>query len=54
MKKDEIEVLIKTLHNHLHTSDEMWKDQVSHAQIVGFLQGTIKGIIGHLETKLEK
>jgi hypothetical protein len=54
MKNYEIEVLIKTLQNHLYTSDEMWKDRVSHAEIVGYLQGTVKGIIGHLETKLKK
>jgi hypothetical protein len=27
----------------------MWNNKESHAQILGFLQGTIKGVIGNLE-----
>ena len=55
MKNYEIEVLKEMLEKQLAESDKMWNEkEVSHAQIVGYLQGTIKGIIGHLETKLEK
>jgi hypothetical protein len=52
MKKTEIETLINALQKQLNTTEEMWNNKESHAQIVGYLQGTIKGIIGHLETKI--
>jgi hypothetical protein len=52
MKKIEIEVIIEALKKQLNTTEEMWNNKESHAQIVGYLQGTIKGVIGHLETKL--
>ena len=53
MKKYEIEVLIETMQKNLAESEEMWNGkEISHAQIVGYLQGTIKGVISHLETKI--
>lgn len=52
MKKYEIEVLIETLKKQLNTTEEMWNNKENHAQIIGYLQGTVKGIIGHLETKI--
>jgi len=52
MKKTEIEVIIEALKKQLNTTEEMWNNKEPHAQIVGYLQGTIKGVIGHLETKL--
>ena len=54
MKKYEIEVLIETMRNNLAESEKQWNDKaISHAQIVGYLQGTIKGVISHLETKIK-
>ena len=32
----------------LNESEKMWDEKIPHAQIVGFLQGTIKGVISHL------
>jgi hypothetical protein len=52
MKKYEIETLINALQKQLNTTEEMWNNKESHAQIVGYLTGTIKGVIGHLETKI--
>ena len=52
MKEYEIKVLIEALTKNLNESEQMWNDNLPHAQIVGYLQGTIKGIISHLETKV--
>jgi len=52
MKKFEIEVIIETLKKQLNTTEEMWNNKESHAQIIGYLQGTIKGVISHLEAKI--
>ena len=52
MKKTEIEVVIEALRKQLNATEEMWNNKESHAQIVGYLQGTIKGVISHLETKI--
>jgi hypothetical protein len=53
MKKYEIEVLIETMQKNLAESEKQWNGkEISHAQIVGYLQGTIKGVISHLETKI--
>jgi hypothetical protein len=52
MTKIDIEVLKKSLEEQLAETNKMWDKKVSHAQIVGYLQGTIKGVISHLETKL--
>jgi len=52
MKKYEIEVIIEALKKQLNTTEEMWNNKENHAQIIGYLQGTVKGIIGHLETKI--
>ena len=52
MKQYEIKVLIETLRNQLNTTEQMWNDKESHAQIIGYLQGTVKGVISHLETKI--
>ena len=52
MKQYEIKVLIETLRNQLNTTEQMWNDKESHAQIIGYLQGTVKGVISHLETKV--
>ena len=53
MKKYEIEALIAALNKNLNESEQMWKDNLPHAQIVGYLQGTIKGVITFLEDKVK-
>ena len=54
MKKYEIEALIAALNKNLNEADVMWKDgETPHAQIVGYLQGTIKGVITFLEDKVK-
>ena len=41
--------LANSLQIFLDESEQMWKEGKPHAQIVGFLQGTVKNIISHLE-----
>lgn len=53
MKKHEIEAVIAALTKNLNESEQMWKDNLPHAQIVGYLQGTIKGVVSCLEAKAE-
>ena len=53
MNKTEIEILIKALKTNLASSDQQWDNKEPHAQIVGYLQGTIKGVISHLEGKIK-
>jgi hypothetical protein len=38
-----------SLQMFLDESEKMWKDGKPHAQIVGFLQGTVKTTINHLK-----
>jgi hypothetical protein len=54
MTKYEIKCLIEVLQDHLNESDKMWDNKLPHAQIIGYLQGTVKGIIGHLESNVKK
>jgi hypothetical protein len=53
MKKYEIEALINSLKRVIEDTDQQWKDGVSHATIIGYLQGSIKGVIDILEEKNE-
>lgn len=53
MKQYEIEILIEALKANLASSDQQWNNKEPHAQIVGYLQGTIKGVISHLEGKIK-
>jgi hypothetical protein len=53
MKKYEIEALINSLKRVITESDEKWNNKVSHTEIIGFLQGSIKGVIDILEEKNE-
>jgi hypothetical protein len=53
MNKYEIEVLIEMLKKQLNETEKMWNDKENHAVIVGYLTGTVKGVISHLETKLK-
>lgn len=44
--KSEIKALVVMLEKALETSSELWEDKkVSHAYIVGHLEGTIKTVI---------
>ena len=49
MNKTEKTALANSLQVFLDESEQMWKEGKPHAQIVGFLQGTVKNIISHLE-----
>jgi len=49
MNKKEQKLLVEELRGFLDKSEEMWKDGKPHAQIVGFLQGTIKMVVNHLK-----
>lgn len=37
------------IQRRLEEADRMWKEKVSHAQIVGYLEGSLKAIKGYLE-----
>jgi hypothetical protein len=54
MKKEEIKVLVELLDEQLTVTNKMWDDKESHAMIIGYLQGTIKAVRGHLNNNLEK
>ena len=54
MKQYEIKALVEVLQNQINESEKMWKEEVSHAQIIGFLRGTIKAAITMLDAKIEK
>jgi len=49
MNKNESTALAKSLQIFLDESEQMWKDGKPHAQIVGYLQGTVKTVISYLE-----
>lgn len=53
MNKAEIKTLIEMLKVQLNETNKMWSEGESHAMIVGFLQGTVKCTIEHLETKVK-
>lgn len=54
MKKVEIKVLVELLDEQLVITNKMWDEKRPHAEIVGYLQGTIKAVRGHLNNNLEK
>jgi predicted membrane protein len=49
MNKKEKEALVNSLQVFLDESERMWKEGKPHAQIVGYLQGTVKTVINHLK-----
>lgn len=51
MDKHELEVFIEVLQNSVNTSEEMWRKGISHAEIIGYLQGSIKGTVTVLKDK---
>ena len=57
LEKDRIEkeTMVKHIEQRLNEVEEMWKSgSHSHAHIVGYLEGTLKGIKYYLEADLEK
>lgn len=55
MTKEKIEIHINVLQRILDESEEKWKDdQVSDASLIGFLQGSIKGVIINFKLEIDK
>ena len=53
--KEKIEIYINALQRVLDESDKKWKDdQVSDASLIGFLQGSIKGVITNFKLEIDK
>jgi len=53
MTKQQAEALSEVLQLSLDYSDHMWDNKESHAKIIGYLQGTLKGAISELK-EMEK
>jgi len=51
MNKTEKTALANSLQVFLDESEKMWKEGKPHAQIIGYLQGTVKTTISVLEEK---
>ena len=49
MNKKEKQFIINYLQKNLDESEKMWNDEFPRAQIIGFLQGTLKSLIHSLE-----
>jgi len=49
MNKKEKQFIINYLQKKLDESEKMWNEKVSRPQIIGFLQGSIGGLIQSLE-----
>ena len=49
MNKQAEKFIINYLQKNLDESEKMWDEGVSRAQIVGYLQGTLKSLINTLE-----
>jgi len=49
MNKKEKLFIINYLQKNLDESEKMWNEELPRAQIVGFLQGTLKSLIYTLE-----
>jgi hypothetical protein len=50
MKNQELESLVKVLKEAIIESDKKFEQGVeSYAQIIGFLQGSISGVVKHIE-----
>ena len=51
MNKEQKQYLIEHLQEALETSEGLWKSkEQSHAYIVGYLQGSIKEVLGRLNS----
>ena len=54
MQTEQIKSLIKVLQDTLQTSTNFWENNSkSHALIIGYLEGTIKGTISVLEERIK-
>jgi len=53
MTKQQTASLIEVLQLSLDYSDHMWDNKESHAKIIGYLQGTLKGTISELKGMAE-
>ena len=54
MKKEEIQQMIDFLNENLNESETMFNArEESHAYIIGYLQGSIKLVIGDLKSNLK-
>ncbi len=54
MQTEQIKNLIKVLQDTLQTSTNFWENNSkSHAFIIGYLEGTIKGTISVLEERIK-
>ena len=49
MNKKEKLFIINYLQKNLDESEKMWNEELPRAQIVGFLQGTLKALIHSLK-----
>lgn len=49
MDKKQMTSVAQMLQKQLDMSEQMWENKESHARIIGFLQGTIKGLVDTLE-----
>ena len=49
MNKKEKQFIINYLQKNLDESGKMWNEELPRAQIVGFLQGTLKSLIHSLK-----
>ena len=49
MDKKMEKFIINYLQKNLDESEKMWNEELPRAQIIGFLQGTIKSLINSLE-----
>jgi hypothetical protein len=54
MKTYEIQHVIDALVKNLNESEKMWEEKEPHATIIGYLQGTIKGVVNVLEAKVKE
>ena len=49
MTKQQIKNLVEELQLTLAYSDHMWDNKKPHAEIIGYLQGALKGTINELK-----
>ena len=50
MTKSEKKIYAQYMRDAVAAADKMWDDKASHAMIIGYLQGTLKGIATMLES----
>lgn len=50
--KEHNKILAKELQKQLEYSEQKWNEGTSHAQIIGYLQGTLKTAIKYLNNEL--